>query len=220
MTSDTRHASLRRLLEIAKDAKITGPAALAASMGESEQTVTNWGRRGVSKLGAMKAQEKFGCSANWVLNGTLPRLITEASYRSLASHEKNMSPLVSIQLLSWLHAGDFCEAPTQFSWASAEELLPRPLFNISTHTFALTMLGDSMDAQDGYREGEIICIDPAISPTHGRDVLARTSRGMTLKRYKEDDEGPYLLQLNGNKIIRPVGHWSICGVVVFAGRKR
>lgn len=75
-TAETRHESLKRLLAAAKEiCKVTGPAALAAALVESEQTVTNWAKRGVSKAGAMKAQATFGCSANWVLHGTLPRFI-------------------------------------------------------------------------------------------------------------------------------------------------
>ena len=75
----TRHESLKRLLEAAAElCAVEGPAAVAAALVESEQTVTNWGRRGVSKAGAVKAQAKFGCSANWILDGSLPRLIKDA----------------------------------------------------------------------------------------------------------------------------------------------
>lgn len=126
----------------------------------------------------------------------------------------------TIPLLSWVRAGDFCEAAGQFTLSDAEEMLPSPLSSTSKNTFALQVRGDSMDTPDGYREGEIVYIDPDISPTPGRDVLAKTDSGITLKRYKVDEEGPYLLQLNGNKIIRPEGPWHVCGVVVFSGRKR
>lgn len=86
--------------------------------------------------------------------------------------------------------------------------------------FALEVRGDSMDAPTGYREGEFVYIDPDVAATHGKDVLARLDTGLTLKRYKEDEEGPYLFQLNGNKIIRPTSEWHVCGVVVFSGQKR
>jgi len=125
----------------------------------------------------------------------------------------------SIPLLSWVRAGAFCEAPGQFTRDDAEELLPRPLFRTGPNTFALRVVGDSMDVPDGYREGEIVYVDPSVEPTPGKDVLAKTGNKMTLKRYKVDEDGPYLLQLNGNKIIRPTGDWSVCGVVVYAGRK-
>lgn len=74
--ADARHESLKRLLAAAKEVEgVVGPAALAATLVESEQTITNWAKRGVSKAGAMKAQAAFGCSANWVLHGTPPRFI-------------------------------------------------------------------------------------------------------------------------------------------------
>jgi SOS-response transcriptional repressor LexA len=125
----------------------------------------------------------------------------------------------SVPLLSWVRAGEFCEAPGNFTREDAQELLPRPLARTGPNTFALTVVGDSMDVPDGYREGEIVYIDPDIEPTPGKDVLAKADGKMTLKRYKVDDEGPYLLQLNGNRIIRPAGEWHVCGVVIFAGRR-
>lgn len=124
----------------------------------------------------------------------------------------------SIPLLSWVRAGEFCEAPGSFTRDDAQELLPRPLFKVGVNTFALQVVGDSMDAPGGYREGEIVYIDPDVEPTPGRDVLAKADDRMTLKRYKVDEQGPYLLQLNGNKIIRPT-EWHVCGVVVYAGRR-
>lgn len=125
-----------------------------------------------------------------------------------------------IPLLSWVRAGDFCEAPGQFGQYDAEEWLPAPLFNTGPNTFALTVRGDSMDGPDGYKEGEIVYIDPDITPTIGDDVLASTDTGITLKRYKEDEAGAYLLALNGNRIIHPTAPWHICGVVVFSGKRR
>jgi hypothetical protein len=68
------HPSLERLLLVAAEvAKTRGPAAVAAALNESEQTVTNWKRRGVSKAGALKAQDVYGCSPNWILHETLPK---------------------------------------------------------------------------------------------------------------------------------------------------
>lgn len=42
---------------------------LAARLGQSDGTVNNWKRRGVSKGGALAAEAEFGCSASWVLSG-------------------------------------------------------------------------------------------------------------------------------------------------------
>lgn len=222
----TKHPSLERLMTFAQESSkaITGHAALAAALIESEQTVTNWARRGVSKTGAMKAQSKFGCSANWVLTGQLPRLVNVESFSQSSVEWANVEPRIliggSIPLISWIRAGDFCESPDNFEPGDAEEHLPRPLQNMGKHVFALTVRGDSMNTPDGYREGEIVYIDPDKSPVSGSDVVARVDNKLNLKRYKEDQEGPYLLQLNGNIIIRPKGEWSVCGVVVFSGKRR
>lgn len=155
-----------------------------------------------------------------ILGTTYTIIPGEASGGSSSNLIENVYPVeFSIPLLSWVRAGAFCEAPGQFTREDAEELLPRPLFRTGPNTFALTVVGDSMDAPSGYREGEIVYIDPDVEPTPGRDVLAKADNKMTLKRYKVDEYGPYLLQLNGNKIIRPA-EWTVCGVVVFSGQRR
>lgn len=69
-----RHPSFDRLTQIAVDHGINGPSALALALGRTEQVVTNWARRGVSKAGAMLAQEKFGCSSVWILKGRGPEI--------------------------------------------------------------------------------------------------------------------------------------------------
>jgi len=94
MSQKKRHASLERLLDAAN---LLGPSALASALSESEQTVTNWGTRGVSKSGAIKAQNKFGCDANWILKGVGSRpAISEAPalveiLEALSSHLLTMS---------------------------------------------------------------------------------------------------------------------------------
>lgn len=45
-----------------------GPADMARALNVSEQVVTNWGTRGVSLDGALRAQLQFGVDANFVLH--------------------------------------------------------------------------------------------------------------------------------------------------------
>lgn len=53
--------------------RITDWAGIQRRMGESSATMTNWkNRSGLSKQGALKAQELFGCSAVWLLTGEGP----------------------------------------------------------------------------------------------------------------------------------------------------
>jgi len=70
-----RHESLLRLMEVAQRHGITTPSGVAMALDESEQVVTNWGRRGVSKPGALKAAVRFGCSANWILTGVADAVV-------------------------------------------------------------------------------------------------------------------------------------------------
>lgn len=125
-----------------------------------------------------------------------------------------------VPLISWVIAGEFCESPDNFQPGEAEEYLPRPLSSMGKNTYALTVRGDSMNVEGGYQEGEIVYVDPDRQPWPGCDVVAKVDDKVNLKRYKVDSEGPYLLQLNGNKIIRPEGQWFVCGVVVFSGKRR
>ena len=83
MTERLRHESLTRLLAVAAEHQIVGPAALARALNESDQVVTNWGRRGVSKAGALNAQRLFGISHSWILNGTEPKVIASPEFSAL-----------------------------------------------------------------------------------------------------------------------------------------
>ena len=84
MSQKSRHPSLERLLLAAEEFGIAGPSALAKALNESDQVVTNWGTRGVSKAGALGAQRRFGISSNWVLDGIEPRRVGSYSFASMA----------------------------------------------------------------------------------------------------------------------------------------
>lgn len=70
------HESASRLYQAAVDAgKIAGLAPLtelARALNASVQKVKNWEKRGVSKEGALMAQNVLGISATWVLEGVGP----------------------------------------------------------------------------------------------------------------------------------------------------
>lgn len=229
-------------LQLAMDMAKASRKDLAGSLGVSVQAVGDVLRGKSSAFTAennSKAAQFLGVDPNWLatgegemnaaqlfLSGSRPispsnqaPALTGRAGRAISLIEDVYPAEFSVPLLSWVRAGEFCEAPGQFTRDDAEELLPRPLFRTGPNTFALRVVGDSMDVPDGYREGELVYIDPSVEPTPGKDVLAKTGNKMTLKRYKIDENGPYLLGLNGNVIIRPEGEWHVCGVVVFAGRR-
>lgn len=43
---------------------------MAKALNESDQTITNWSKRGVSKAGAIKAQELLGISSSRIISGS------------------------------------------------------------------------------------------------------------------------------------------------------
>lgn len=66
----TFHASATRLYKAAQEMKgIKGQSAVARLLNESPQRVRNWEARGVSKEGALLAEDVIGCSALWILTG-------------------------------------------------------------------------------------------------------------------------------------------------------
>lgn len=64
------HPATERLYQAAKTiSDIAGQSAVARVLNESPQTVKNWESRGVSRAGALKAEEILGVRAAWLLTG-------------------------------------------------------------------------------------------------------------------------------------------------------
>lgn len=64
------HNSVDRLYQAAKKLRdISGQSAVARLLNESPQTVKNWETRGISRSGAMKAEDVLGVRANWLITG-------------------------------------------------------------------------------------------------------------------------------------------------------
>ena len=87
-------------------------------------------------------------------------------------------------------------------------------------TFALTVQGEAMIGNDGYREGEIIFIDPGVIPTHGKDVVLVTAGTALFRRMVITQEGRFLKTLNPGwpcPIMPLPADAIICGTVVFSG---
>lgn len=93
----------------------------------------------------------------------------------------------------------------------------------SDETFTLPVLGDAMAGHDGYREGEILFIDPAAPPAHGRDVVVLKGTTALFRRLVVTPEGRFLTTLNPawpTPIIQLPDDAVLCGTVIFSGRIR
>ncbi len=82
-SEDAPHASMRRLLDFAREAtkhlprdrRVTDFETLRhrlADVASSSAVITNWKARGISREGAIAAEAAFGCSASWLMTGEVP----------------------------------------------------------------------------------------------------------------------------------------------------
>lgn len=119
-----------------------------------------------------------------------------------------------VPLVSWVRAGEFCEAMDLYAPGYADEWLDCP-FKHGSNAFCLRVVGDSMFPE--YREGEVILVDPSVEAMHGDDVVVRTAEGkVTFKRLQITSEGSHLLVMNKdypNRVIQVPPDTHICGVV-------
>ena len=122
-------------------------------------------------------------------------------------------------LVSWVQAGAWTEIAGSFSAADAQDHLPCPV-RCSPDTFVLRVRGESMAPR--FRDGDLIFVDPAVAPDHGRFVVVRgeDSNEATFKQLIVEGERKYLKALNPDwpeRIVQSDSSALICGVVVFKG---
>ena len=162
------HPSMNRLLECATLAtallppskRVTEASDLIRALNESSGTITNWKSRGVSKQGAVKAEQAFGCPASWVLHGVSP---TKAWPAAQHSNEGARTP----HLVNDSAAAPYILDPTTILW---ESILINPL----PSRFALVINDESMPP---LRPGHRAVFRPAADATAGDTVLLRDGSG-------------------------------------------
>lgn len=124
-------------------------------------------------------------------------------------------------VVSWVRAGELCDTGHVYDFDFGSEWLICGTAH-SDKTFALQVVGDSMSPE--YQEGCYIFVDPEVQARHNDDVIVRDEFGnATFKRLQDTPEGKYLLALNPdypNRIIKVPEGSSICGVIIYSGKKR
>jgi SOS-response transcriptional repressor LexA len=161
----------------------------------------------------------------WLEYGVLPKgLIGESNVRQLVvSDESNVSEINQrfgkVPLISWVQAGAWCEAVSNFESYDADSWLSCPV-PISNHGYALKVLGDSMTNPGpgrSYPTGCIIFVDPEAETKTGDRVIARVPRTneATFKVLVEDAGRQFLRPINPQyPIIDITEETHICGKVV------
>lgn len=183
---------MERLLAAAARLGISGPAALAKAMNESDQTVTNWSKRGVSKAGAIKAQGIFGVSSAKIITGE------DQSFQpitALAPTPAPGAPAISVPLLA--NAGSMGPG-TEIQHddvlvghiALSEQWVARRLqpTNINALRF-IHAYGDSMSPT--FEDGDILLVDTGIKDPRiidGVYVMTANDR-VYIKRVRQRMDG-------------------------------
>ena len=134
--------------------------------------------------------------------------------RDLGSGARSLYPLIS-----WVQAGAWTEVGGAFTAQDAEALLPCPV-RCSAETFVLQVRGESMEPR--FHDGDLIFVDPTVSPDHGRFVVVRSedSGEATFKQLIIEGERKYLKALNRDwpeRIIESDSNATIGRVVIFKG---
>lgn len=173
------------------------------------------GHRPFGEKSARKIESICNLLPNYFDTQVLDQNLAEYNVKS-TSVEIRKCPVIS-----WVRAGELCDTGHIYDFDFGSEWLICGTAH-SDKTFALQVVGDSMSPE--YQEGCYIFVDPEVQARHNDDVIVRDEFGnATFKRLQDTPEGKYLLALNPdypNRIIKVPEGSSICGVIIYSGKKR
>lgn len=147
-------------------------------------------------------------------------LADEVNEGSNVHYDEGFRHFGRVPLISWVQAGEFCEAIDQFEPGDAERWLPKP-DRVGGSTYALKVNGDSMTSPFAnvrdYPEGTIIFVDPEQQVLPGQRGVFRLpdSNEVTFKELVSDAGDQFLKPLNPQyKNIAVTEGMVCCGKVV------
>jgi SOS-response transcriptional repressor LexA len=110
---------------------------------------------------------------------------------------KSVGRSARVALISWVQAGSLAGALDHPQPGDGEEWMPQPKY-AGARTFALRVRGESMEP--GYQHGDIIFVDPDVTPAHGKDVVVRLGdrNEVVFKRLVVEGKLEYLKPANPN----------------------
>lgn len=156
-----------------KELRLTQQQLAKAVKGVTHAAISQW----ESDINSPSAKNLFDlaialdCDFAWLLNGGKESNVVPANLKS------NKVPL-----LSYVQAGMWTESCELRDSTGFEYVMTS--LELSNQAFALTIKGDSMEPE--FKEGDVIIVDPAISPTPGEFVVAINGEAeATFKKYRE-----------------------------------
>lgn len=175
---------------LAKQAGLSGQGAI----GNIERDTRGYGASVIEIARALGTTPEYLLMESEVAESTSPQFI--------ANTEPGPDIRGKVPLISWVRAGEWCEAADPFQPGDAERWMDCPVSH-SSSTFALRVRGDSMTAPHGnsrtYPEGCFIFVDPERkTPVNGDRIVAclEGSHEVTFKVYKNEDGRQWLQPLN------------------------
>ena len=197
---------------------------LAKVVGVSSASISDWLSGKIKNMDAansIKVCNYLSISPAWLFFNKLPNDENGQKITEPSALYKTKGRLGQVPVISWVRAGEMCDPGYVTSFDNADEWRYCPEQH-SEQTYILVVDGDSMSPE--YLEGWDIFVDPTIQARHNDDVIVRDSQGhATFKRLQITNDGTYLLALNPDhpkrKIIVPEDS-TICGVVIYSGKKR
>lgn len=176
---------------------------------------------------ATKLGKHFKLNPMWISKGTSPmRDLLPSSNTQHGSNGATLDPINieqapglrgRVPLISFVQAGAFAETIDNFNPGDADEWVDATC-PVNRHTFALRVVGDSMEPD--FPAGTILIIEPELSPEQNDFVIAKNGDNeATFKQLTRDGADWYLKPLNPRYPIKPLGTSRVIGVVRDAVRK-
>lgn len=189
MESSPIHPSTVRLYHAALALRdVSGQSAVARLLNVSPQTVKNWEARGISKVGAIAAQNVIGCSASWLVLGK-GEMIAAGSNAEAIDLDGNQDYPAIRRVRFKLSAGasgfgvDFVDddaAPIVFQreWFEGRGFTPGKLF-------AVKVINGSMEP--GLHDGDVVVVNTGDTMIKDGEVYAMNYEGeLVIKRVVRD----------------------------------
>lgn len=194
---------ITRLKQLATQRKLVGPAALGLAIGKMANQTSDLlsGKASFGERVARSIEEAAKLPNNW-----LDHLGDEQNTA--------IGPALrgEVPLLSDVQAGMYKEHVDNYHAEGGEyELIPTSV-PVNRHTFALRVVGDSMEPE--FMAGMVLIVEPELSPDPGDYVIALNGNSeATFKQLVRDGSDWYLKPLNNRYPLKPLGTATIIGVV-------
>lgn len=213
-----QHAGKTNQSELAREV-----SAISASK-VTPQTIQHLVSEGKGSTHNAKLAKVLGVSPLWLETGKgemvdYPLMVKEQGL-NYASDLREANTIARVPVISWVQAGNFCEAIDNFAPGDADEWLPCPV-PCGTRTYALRVVGDSMTSpyphERSYPEGITIFVDPDKAYENGSRVIAKVpaTNEVTFKKLVMDSGRVFLRPLNPAYPTTDItSEIHICGVII------